>query len=162
MSPYTSLYHIAESRLLMVRSLVYSCLWLTLLLIACTPTIAPSAPASNAVQPSLYRQGQSAVSGLYVQAQQRIQQRDYVGAEQLYQQAVAQEPGNPLAYVGIGACRVLTNDLDTAEQMYHKALELDPHLAMAYVGLGSVAAKREQFRDSMRWHARACRGSGRH
>lgn len=62
----------------------------------------------------------------------RLGKRDYPGARQYFQRALALEPMYPTLYINLGALEAAQGNQPEAERDYRRALELDPRLSLAY------------------------------
>lgn len=93
----------------------------------------PAPAAASTVQ----TQVNSDLSGAY-QALERGQLND---AERLYRQALAAEPRNVDAMIGLGSTLIQQNRADAATQMYLRALEIDPRNSYAQAGLLSIGGR---------------------
>jgi tetratricopeptide (TPR) repeat protein len=69
------------------------------------------------------------------QGYQAFQRNDLAGARDSYQRALAREPSNRDALLGLAAIDVRRGELDSAESRYLKLLELDPRDSQAVAGL---------------------------
>lgn len=101
-------------------------------------------------------------------ARSRMDQRTEAGmrrAEELFRQALVEDPGYAPAWVGLADCSALLFEygyaerdiLDTAETAAHRAVELDPGLGEAHTSLGLVHEARCQGPEAVRAYLRAVR-----
>ncbi|MDJ1183873.1 tetratricopeptide repeat protein [Roseofilum casamattae] len=91
--------------------------------------------------------GQS-LEDLFRQAEAARREGDYQGAEQIWRQAIEQDPDNAPAYLGLGNRLRDLNKVEEAIAAYEKAIELDPNYAFAYVGLGNALRVQSQFESA--------------
>ncbi len=76
-----------------------------------------------------------AVDPLVQQGYQAFQKNDLAGARDSYQKALAREPNNRDALLGLAAIDVRNGQLESAEARYRKLLEADPRDSQAVAGL---------------------------
>jgi Tfp pilus assembly protein PilF len=96
------------------------------------PAPPPAQPASTPIEinaPVL------AVDPLVQQGYQAFQNNDLAGARDSYQKALAREPNNRDALLGLAAIDVRNGQLESAEARYLKLLEADPRDSQAVAGL---------------------------
>ncbi len=74
-------------------------------------------------------------------AYQALEKGQLNDAERLYRQALAAEPRNVDAMIGLGAALTQQNRADAATQMYMRALEIDPRNSYAQAGLLSIGGR---------------------
>ena len=91
--------------------------------------------------------GQS-LEDLFRQAEAARREGDYQGAEQIWRQAIEQDPNNAPAHLGLGNRLRDLNKVEEAIAAYEKAIELDPNYAFAYVGLGNALRVQNQFESA--------------
>jgi tetratricopeptide (TPR) repeat protein len=77
----------------------------------------------------------SAIDPMVERGYQAFQKNDLGAARESYQQALAREPNNRDALLGLAAIEVRSGRLESAEARYLKLLELDPRDSQAVAGL---------------------------
>lgn len=75
-------------------------------------------------------------SPLVKEAETLLQKGDVEAARAKFEEAVAAQPDDARAYLGLGLCDEALENFDAAEQAYRKAAEVDPTLAEAHNNLG--------------------------
>jgi len=75
--------------------------------------------------------------------------RKFALAEQMFERAVALEPGNKSAWKLLGAVRLAQQENAKAAEAFRKEIELEPRDEFAYEGLGLAQAAQEQFDDAI-------------
>ncbi|MBL8957813.1 MAG: tetratricopeptide repeat protein [Myxococcaceae bacterium] len=113
------------------------------------------------LDPTLYSvvqaEGTSNVPELYERAGDLLDAWDMAGARALYEEALAREPGNAQAYIGLGGCALQEQRFDLALQLYGRALELSPTSASANLGLGNVHQHQERYAEAVKHYLEAVR-----
>jgi tetratricopeptide (TPR) repeat protein len=74
-------------------------------------------------------------------AYQALERGQINDAERLYRQALAAEPRNVDAMIGLGATLTQQNRADAATQMYMRVLEIDPRNSYAQAGLLNIGGR---------------------
>ncbi|HET7766670.1 MAG TPA: tetratricopeptide repeat protein [Burkholderiales bacterium] len=82
-----------------------------------------------------------AVDPLVQQGYQAFQRNDLASARDSYQKALAREPNNRDALLGLAAIDVRNGQLESAEARYLKLLEADPRDSQAVAGLVSLRGR---------------------
>ncbi len=67
-----------------------------------------------------------------------IQNKDYEQAVVHFNNAIEEEPNNPLGYINFGNLLARMNEIERAERFFQKALTLDEQSATAYYGLANL------------------------
>lgn len=84
---------------------------------------------------------------------------NYDEAERQYKNALARNPNEPRAYLGLGNLYLdqlaRTNQFDKTIRAYQKAIEFNPQYAEAYYGLGTVYYIRQNYRDAIQQYETA-------
>lgn len=107
---------------------------------------APSTPradvaAANASQPIAVNVPILAVDPLVTQGYKAFQRNDLAAARESYQKALAREPNNRDALLGLAAIDVRSGQLEAAEARYLKLLEADPRDNQAVAGLVALRGR---------------------
>jgi tetratricopeptide (TPR) repeat protein len=103
-----------------------------------SPAPPPAQPASAPIEinaPVL------AVDPLVQQGYQAFQKNDLAGARDSYQKALAREPNNRDALLGLAAIDVRNGQLESAEARYLRLLEADPRDSQAVAGLVALRGR---------------------
>jgi tetratricopeptide (TPR) repeat protein len=79
------------------------------------------------------------------QAWQLWQQRDFARAGEKFEEALKIDPGNGVAWNGLGWAKLNGGDSDAAKKAFEKAIELDPQNGASLNGLGLIAYSRKEF-----------------
>lgn len=111
---------------------------------AATPRV--TAPANRAAAAPRGRPAPATASTTQVNsdlsaAYQALERGQLNDAERLYRQALATEPRNVDAMIGLGSTLTQQNRADAATQMYLRALEIDPRNSYAQAGLLSIGGR---------------------
>jgi len=101
-------------------------------------TVSASPRASEALAPIAINAPTLAVDPLVEQAYQAFQRNDLAAARDAYQRALAREPTNRDALLGLAAIDVRSGQLSSAETRYLKLLEIDPRDSHAVASLISL------------------------
>lgn len=72
----------------------------------------------------------------YKEGLSKIEEQDYEGAEQAFQNAINKDPKNPNGYYGLGGIHNYRKKYDLAEKAFQAALRLDPTFVDAHYSLG--------------------------
>jgi Flp pilus assembly protein TadD len=103
-----------------------------------SPALPPAQPAGTPIEinaPVL------AVDPLVQQGYQAFQRNDLTSARDSYQRALAREPNNRDALLGLAAIDVRNGQLESAEARYLKLLESDPRDSQAIAGLVALRGR---------------------
>jgi tetratricopeptide (TPR) repeat protein len=79
------------------------------------------------------------------QAWQLWQQRDFAAAGEKFEEALKLDPGNGVAWNGLGWARLNGGDSEAAKKAFEKAVEIDPQNGASLNGLGQIAYSRKEF-----------------
>jgi Flp pilus assembly protein TadD len=101
-------------------------------------TVSASPRAGEALAPIAINAPTLAVDPLVEQAYQAFQRNDLAAARDAYQRALAREPTNRDALLGLAAIDVRSGQLNSAEARYLKLLEIDPRDSHAVASLISL------------------------
>jgi len=110
---------------------------------------APSSDPTASVAPIAINAPTLSVDPLVEQAYQAFQRNDLAAARESYQRALAREPTNRDALLGLAAIDVRNGQLSSAEARYLKLLEIDPRDSHAVASLITLRG------SSTRWLRRA-------
>jgi protein O-GlcNAc transferase len=133
---------------------VLCCLWLA----ACGGGAAHQRPSSSAADARLEAQAAEAgpeASALVKQGEAKLGQNDPAGAKQLFEQALAQNPGDARAALDLGIASELLNDAGGAEVAYRQALRAKPDFAQAQTNLGALLREKGELVEAINWLERA-------
>lgn len=72
----------------------------------------------------------------YHEGVSKIEEQDYDGAEQAFQNSIDKNPKNPYGYYGLGGIHNYRKKYDQAEKAFQTALRLDPTFVDAHYSLG--------------------------
>src|SRR5256885_5878043 len=98
-------------------------------------TVSASPRAGEVLAPIAINAPTLGVDPLVEQGYQAFQRNDLVAARDAYQRALAREPTNRDALLGLAAIDVRSGQLDSAESRYLKLLEMDPRDTHAVASL---------------------------
>jgi len=101
-------------------------------------TVSASPRASEALVPIAINAPTLAVDPLVEQGYQAFQRNDLAAARDAYQRALAREPTNRDALLGLAAIDLRSGQLNSAEARYLKLLEIDPRDSHAVASLISL------------------------
>lgn len=136
------------------------CLWLA----GCgSGSAANQRPSANAADARLAAQDDPApdASPLVKQGEAKLGQNDAVGAKQLFEQALAQNPDDSRAALDLGIASELLGDAAGAESAYRQALESKPDLTQAQTNLGALLREKGELPEAIKWLEQAsAAGSG--
>ena len=79
------------------------------------------------------------------EAWQLWQQRNFAAAGEKFEEALKLDPGNGVAWNGLGWARFNGGDSEAAKKAFEKAVELDPQNGASLNGLGQIAYQRKEF-----------------
>jgi tetratricopeptide (TPR) repeat protein len=82
---------------------------------------------------------------LLQQARKCLRQGDLRQAEQLYEQAVAQDSGHIGAHEGLATAAFMSQNYTRAIELYRRVLQLDPRRAQPLVNIGAVHNRQGEF-----------------
>lgn len=104
---------------------------------------APAAPVSGQAggPPIAVNVPVSTVDPMVEQGYQAFQKNDLAAARESYQKALAREPHNRDALLGLAAIDVRSGELEAAESRYMKMLEMDPRDGQAVAGLVALRGR---------------------
>jgi tetratricopeptide (TPR) repeat protein len=89
------------------------------------------------------------------QAWQLWQQRDFARAGEKFEEALKIDPGNGVAWNGLGWAKLNGGDSEAAKKAFEKAVELDPQNGASLNGLGQIAYSRKEFDKAEQHWAKA-------
>jgi tetratricopeptide (TPR) repeat protein len=102
----------------------------------------PAAPAATQATPPIAVNARIlSVDPSVEQGYQAFQRNDLAAARESYQKALAREPNNRDALLGLAAIDVRSGQLEAAEARYLKVLELDPRDSQAVAALVSLRGR---------------------
>ncbi|MBU0904584.1 MAG: tetratricopeptide repeat protein [Firmicutes bacterium] len=84
-----------------------------------------------------------------------IQNKDYEQAVVHFNNAIEEEPNNPLGYINFGNLLARMNEIERAERFFQKALTLDEQSATAYYGLANLYYEHERFEEAAKLYEKA-------
>mgnify|MGYP000187483029 FL=1 len=84
-----------------------------------------------------------------------IQNKDYEQAVVHFNNAIEEEPNNPLGYINFGNLLARMNEIERAERFFQKALTLDEQSATAYYGLANLYYEQERFEEAAKLYGKA-------
>ncbi len=84
-----------------------------------------------------------------------IQNKDYEQAVVHFNNAIEEEPNNPLGYINFGNLLARMNEIERAERFFQKALTLDKQSATAYYGLANLYYEQERFEEAAKLYEKA-------
>lgn len=84
-----------------------------------------------------------------------IQNKDYEQAVVHFNNAIEEEPNNPLGYINFGNLLARMNEIERAERFFQKALTLDEQSATAYYGLAILYYEQERFEEAAKLYEKA-------
>jgi tetratricopeptide (TPR) repeat protein len=84
-----------------------------------------------------------------------IQNKDYEQAVVHFNNAIEEEPNNPLGYINFGNLLARMNETERAERFFQKALTLDEQSATAYYGLANLYYEQERFEEAAKLYEKA-------
>lgn len=84
-----------------------------------------------------------------------IQNKDYEQAVVHFNNAIEEEPNNPLGYINFGNLLARMNEIERAERFFQKALTLDEQSATAYYGLANLYYEQERFEEAAKLYEKA-------
>ncbi len=84
-----------------------------------------------------------------------IQNKDYEQAVCHFNNAIEEEPNNPLGYINFGNLLARMNEIERAERFFQKALTLDEQSATAYYGLANLYYEQERFEEAAKLYEKA-------
>src|SRR5690625_2238901 len=79
-----------------------------------------------------------------------IQEQNFEKATELLNEAIANNPTDPLGYVNFGNLLLHMSDKVRAERFFKKAIELNDKTATAYYGLGNIYYEKESYDKAQR------------
>lgn len=79
-----------------------------------------------------------------------IQEQNFEKATELLNEAITNNPTDPLGYVNFGNLLLHMNDKVRAERFFNKAIELNDKTATAYYGLGNIYYEKESYDKAQR------------
>jgi tetratricopeptide (TPR) repeat protein len=85
---------------------------------------------------------------LLQQARKSLKQGDVPQAEQLYEQAVAQDPGHIGAHEGLATAAFISQKYARAIELYRRVLQLDPRRAQPLVNIGAIHNRQGEFQQA--------------
>lgn len=133
---------------------VLCCLWLA----GCGGGAANQRPSASAADARLEAQAAEAgpeASPLVKQGEAKLAQNDPAGAKQLFEQALAQNPGDARAALDLGIASEQLNDAGGAEVAYRQALRAKPDFAQAQTNLGALLREKGELVEAINWLERA-------
>lgn len=89
------------------------------------------------------------VEGLFQQAREAMEQREWEKSRQLYLQALSLKPDSPDVHYGLASVCFQMDDLASAAYHFKEVTRLDPLRAGAYINLGAVYNLLEQPDDAI-------------
>ncbi|MET0787265.1 MAG: tetratricopeptide repeat protein [Paenisporosarcina sp.] len=84
-----------------------------------------------------------------------IQDKDYEQAVVHFNNAIEEEPNNPIGYINFGNLLARMNEIERAERFFQKALTLDEQSATAYYGLANLYYEQEGFEEAAKLYEKA-------
>jgi Tfp pilus assembly protein PilF len=88
-------------------------------------------------------------SPLVKEAEGLLGKGDHAGAKAKFEAAIAENPEDPRAYLGLGLCEEALEQVAAAEKAYRKAVELDPNLAEAHNNLGLLLRDKDDLEGAI-------------
>jgi len=85
---------------------------------------------------------------LLQQARKCLKQGDVPQAEQLYEQAVTQDPGHIGAHEGLATAAFISQKYTRAIELYRRVLQLDPRRAQPLVNIGAIHNRQGEFQQA--------------
>jgi tetratricopeptide (TPR) repeat protein len=85
---------------------------------------------------------------LLQQARKCLKQGDVPQAEQLYEQAVAQDPGHIGAHEGLATAAFISQKYERAIELYRRVLQLDPRRPQPLVNIGAIHNRQGEFQQA--------------
>ena len=76
---------------------------------------------------------------------QYMQEGKYEEAAKIFNEAIEENPSEPVAYINFGNVLTAVGEYDKAIRFYQKALELDENAAAAYYSLGNLYYESEKL-----------------
>src|SRR5690625_5628835 len=72
------------------------------------------------------------------QALKYIKEQNFEKAAKLLDEAIENDPDDPLGYINFGNLLLHMNDFERAKRFFKKAIELEDRMATAYYSLGNL------------------------
>jgi Tfp pilus assembly protein PilF len=121
-------------------------------LLACAPKppqAAPPAPVPDAHERAAPR------TKTVREAEARLARGDFQGARDKFEEALAGDPNDARAWLGLGIAHEGLDELTQADGAYRRALQIDPHFAEARNNLGLLMRARGQLKPAIHEFQRA-------
>lgn len=84
-----------------------------------------------------------------------IQNKDYEQAVVHFNNAIEEEPNNPLGYINFGNLLARMNETERAERFFQKAITLDPTAATAFYGLANLYYEQERYEEAAKLYEKS-------
>lgn len=84
-----------------------------------------------------------------------FQNKNYEEAAQAFNDAIEQNPEDPVGYVNFGNLLAAMNDVERAERFFQKAITVDEQAATAYYGLANLYYDAERFVEAAKLYQKA-------
>ena len=84
-----------------------------------------------------------------------FQEKRYEDAAQAFNDAIEQNPNDPVGYVNFGNLLAAMNDIERAERFFQKAITVDEKAATAYYGLANLYFNGERFVEAAKLYQKA-------
>jgi len=96
-----------------------------------------------------YTQRSAANTALIVKALSHAKAKDFGAAIKLYEQILASDPDDFVAWTELGSLHFNESNLSGAEKDYGKAIELKPDFTLALINLGKLYITQKRFTDAI-------------
>ena len=84
-----------------------------------------------------------------------FQEKQYEEAAQAFNDAIEQNPEDPVGYVNFGNLLAAMNDVERAERFFQKAITVDEGAATAYYGLANLYYDAERYVEAAKLYQKA-------
>jgi tetratricopeptide (TPR) repeat protein len=88
------------------------------------------------------------LESLVQQARKTLRQGDLREAEQLFEQAIAQNQGHIAAHEGLATAAFISQNYPRAIELYRRVLQLDPRRAQPLVNIGAIHNRQGEFQQA--------------
>ena len=84
-----------------------------------------------------------------------FKEKRYEDAAQAFNDAIEQNPNDPVGYVNFGNLLATLNDVERAERFFQKAIAVDEKAATAYYGLANLYYNEERFIEAAKLYQKS-------
>ena len=134
------------------------CAALSLALLAGTSLMAGASARAEPNVSDLLEDAMPTLTGSYLAALSAINAQDYDSATLLFEEALSQDPGNPVLVERTFTLLIANGYIDRAIPLAEQLVELNPEIRMAQLVLGVKALKAKKYAEASKYLGKSDRG----